>query len=857
MYVARILTKREISGIWVFSWLCSMVFQSLLPATEQTPEVRLFLKTYCVECHNKKADDTIPPFDTIDTAISHRSDYDFWRVLLQRVNRGEMPPPEADQPNLKELSKFTSQVKQQLRSAARFGDHRKTVLRRLNRLQYMNTVRDLVGVEMDVTNDFPEDPPAFGFDNIGGALTTSPLHMEKFVAAAREIIRRAILDRPKPVTSKWRFDLERATMGDDVWLTRRNRNGREYFYARIFARENKRLGDFVEIHHNAINRFAGLRDFFVPLHGPYKIRVRAAAKIPTRDEVVEGAIPLMQELHRRKLFDEPTIEKKAVRQSYWEDSQREQLMEHFRTDPIYDYGPARLRVVVNGTDAVGIAEVSNDISKPLVFEFPVQVHQQKLEIKINNDYEVPSVPSNFHYLRDDRFPRPTLYVDWLEIEGPLYDEWPPPSHRMLLGGDDTRKNDAERARNRIARFMRRAFRRNVSAEEVEQYHLLYTRARQSTDSFEQAIQIPFVAVLASADFLYQVETTQLGQPVSAYELASRLSYFLWNSMPDDRLFEWAESKQILEKDVLSAEVDRMLNDPKGHSFAKVFSEQWLGIRDLGAVKPDQRIFPHFDEHLLISMRNESVAYFDELLRNDRSILQFIQSDFTMLNERLARFYKIPHVRGDDFRRVDLDSRSRRGGVLTQASVLTVTSNGTRTSPVKRGVWILENILASPTASPPPDVGDIEPTVPGIDKATVRNRLEAHQKHRACAVCHRRIDPLGFGLENYNAIGQWRDQETSGYQGTVRASDPDINAKGVLPDGREFDGTSELQQLLLDDKDRFVRCFVKKMVIYALGRDIDVDDEDELDRIIEDMPGHGYSIRGLIKSIVTSRLFLHR
>ena len=843
--------------IFLCGWLAVFAISTDVLALEDVHDVRLFLKTFCAECHNNNTDDNIPRFDMFDISILKRSDYEFWREVLHRVEHREMPPRDARQPNSEELTRFKSQVVQRLRSGRKFRNPQRVVMRRLNRLQYQNTVRDLVGIEYDVANDFPEDPPAFGFDNVGSALSTSPLHVEKYLHAARQIIGRAIFDRPKPATAKWRFELEQATGGEDVWLTRRNRVGKEYFYARIFAGENPSRDNFVEIHHNAENRFTGVREFYVPLHGPYVIRVRAAAKIPTRREVLDRAIPLMDEVHKRKVQEEKTDSAKASRQKYWEETQRDHLVKHFQTDPIYRYGPARLRVVVNGTTAVGIAEVSNDMSDPQVFEFPVDVHQQKFEVKINNDYEVPSLAENFHYLRDDRFPRPILYVDWLEIEGPIHDEWPPKSHRLLLGATKVSQDESKHAQKTIARFMRRAFRRTVSEEEIAKYYELYVRARASRKSFGQAIQLPFTAVLASADFLYQVEKTEIGKPVTPDELINRLSYFLWNSMPDERLFDLAKSKQILNEDVLAAEVDRMLSDPKGDSFAAVFAEQWLGIRDLGAVKPDQRIYPHFDEHLLNSIREESVLFFSELLENDESILKFIDADFTILNERLARFYKIPNVQGDHFRRVKLEPDSRRGGVLTQASVLTVTSNGTRTSPVKRGVWILENILNSPTPPPPPNVGDIQPGVPGIDKATVRDRLEAHRQNKACASCHRKIDPLGFALENYNAIGQWREKEGFGYQGAVREFDPNIDPKGALPDGRQFHGVQELQQLLLADKDRFVRCFVEKMVIYALGRGVDIHDQDEIDQIVDDMPRHGYSIRGLIKSIVKSKLFLNR
>ena len=377
---------------------------------------------------------------------------------------------------------------------------------------------------------------------------------------------------------------------------------------------------------------------------------------------------------------------------------------------------------------------------------------------------------------------------------------------------------------------------------------LFRKVRKSAPTFEAAIKTPLIAVLTSPHFLYMVEE----QPLGDFALASRLSYFLWSTMPDPELTRLASAGTLRDATVLEGEVDRLRKDPKSGVFAANFAGQWLRLRDVGRVVPDKDIYPNYDEHLEQSMVRESEAFFSEILHRDLGVRNFIDSDFVMVNERMARFYGIKGVKGGHFRRVAIDRQSPRGGVLSQASMLTITSDGVRSSPVRRGVWILENLLNDRPPPPPANAGDLTTEVPGVDKATVRVRLEKHRENPSCAACHSKIDPLGFGLENFDGIGRWRDQEGTGRWGKVRRNDPAVDARGKLPDGTAFEGPNELKSVLLRQEDRFLGCLTEKMFTYALGRGVEFSDRKVLAELRPALKKDG--LRGLIKAIVTSEPF---
>jgi hypothetical protein len=404
----------------------------------------------------------------------------------------------------------------------------------------------------------------------------------------------------------------------------------------------------------------------------------------------------------------------------------------------------------------------------------------------------------------------------------------------------------------------------VRDEEVAPMVALFRQVRTEKPSFEEAIKSPLMVVLSSPDFLFLVEqgvgsdatpTASTPLALNDYELACRLSYFLWSSLPDDALAGLAASGALNRPAMLRHQVDRMLADEKSRALIKNFTGQWLRLREVGFNPPAGDIYPRYDDHLEVSMRGETEAFFEHVLRNDLSALDFLRSDYVVVNERLARFYDIPGVKGDHFRPVAVPPDVPRGGLVTQASILSVTSNGTRTSPVSRGVWILENLLGDPPPPPPPNAGDIPPGVPGIDKVTVRQRLQLHRENPQCARCHNKIDPLGFALENFAASGEWRTRELAIYMNPPTQTDGvEIDATARFPDGTELNGLGDLQRELLNREDQFLRCLSSKLYTYALGRELGLADDEMIDDAVQTMKSNNYTLRSLLHLVVTSDAF---
>ncbi len=407
------------------------------------------------------------------------------------------------------------------------------------------------------------------------------------------------------------------------------------------------------------------------------------------------------------------------------------------------------------------------------------------------------------------------------------------------------------AKTIVREFATHAYRRPVTKSEVKSLVDLVRYVQQEGGSFEEGIQIAVETVLISPKFLFRIEQDQKPHDpsylryVNDYELASRLSYFLWSSMPDAELFTLAEAGTLREPEVLSAQVTRMIGDPKAERFIENFAGQWLELRNLEIIKPDRDLYPAYSRELRNAMRQESELFFEAMLREDRNLLEFLKSDFTFVNETLAKHYGIEGVQGDELQRIAVDG-VQRGGVLTQASVLTLTSHPNRTSPVVRGAWVLENILGTTPPSPPEDVPPLEDD-PEKLHGTLREQLEAHRANPACASCHARIDPLGFGLENYDGIGAWRTHER----------DLPVNSRGTLPSGQSFEGSAELRAVLLADSGDFIRCFTEKVLTYALGRGMESFDRPAVVGIIDDVEADGNKFQTLVREVVASVPFQMR
>jgi hypothetical protein len=497
-----------------------------------------------------------------------------------------------------------------------------------------------------------------------------------------------------------------------------------------------------------------------------------------------------------------------------------------------------------------VVEVPNIEGKPRTYETRIKAQSGK--------HKVAAAFINDYYNPDDPDPKQrdrNLYVLFLEVEGPV--DQPSlalgESGRKILiaqPGDGLSKREA--ARKVIAEFAKKAYRRPVTKEEVERLLRLFDMSEKNGESYEKGIQLALTAVLVSPHFLFRIE---LDRPatrpdgsyqINDFELATRLAYYLWSSMPDEELFALAEKGTLRKDGNLEAQIKRMLKDDKAFALVENFAGQWLQLRSVRTIQPDPELFSGFDEALRTAMIKETELFFQEIVKEDRSILEFLDADYTFVNDRLARHYGIPSVRGSQFRKVTLTGE-QRGGLLTQASILTVTSNPTRTSPVKRGKWILENILNTPPPPPPPDAGELSEDKEVVLKGSLRQRMEQHRAKPTCASCHQRMDPLGFAFENYDAIGAWRTKD-----GTF-----DIDPAGVLPSGEKFKNPKELKKILQGRDDLFRKCLTDRLLTYALGRGLEPYDKCAVDDISTTVAKDGNRFHRLVLEIVKSEPFQWR
>ncbi len=733
-----------------------------------------FLNQFCNKCHNSEKSAGGVPLDIYKTTADARKDAKMWETISRVVANGEMPPKSKPQPPAAVKAAFLTLVDDTLvkvNCVTGPKDPGRVTLRRLNRAEYNNTIRDLCGVDFKPADDFPSDDVGYGFDNIGDVLSLPPILLEKYLTAADRVLTAAITPPGSVPSTKQKFGPQN--------LQVRPRNSRL---------KDDRIITFTT------DGSASLDKFNFPAAGEYVVRAR------TFGVAADGVA-------------------------------------------------AKVAVRVDGKD-VTTTEVAGTREKPIVVEARVRVEPGEKRVAVA--FANPSDPDK---LTKDVTPR-KLSLLGIEVEGPTGggSKPLPASTKLVLTTIPAVPADAKAVDSRAAAeevlhtFARRAFRRPATPNEITRLMRLYDQAAANGDSFDQAVRLPLKAILVSPHFLFRVETDspagQAAKLLTEYELASRLSYFLWASMPDEQLLSVAARGELRKPGVLRGQVARMLADKKSAALVENFAGQWLNLRSLKTVTPDAETFKTFDEPLRLAMIRESEMFFEHIVRNDRSVLEFLDADYTFVNDRLSWHYGIPNVEGPDFRYVKLTDK-RRGGLVTQASVLTVTSNPTRTSPVKRGKWIYENIFGLQPPPAAPDVPELPPT--NKIKGSLRQQMEQHRANPACASCHAKLDPLGFGLENFNAIGQWRDKDNQ-----VK-----IDASGVLPDGAKFDGPTELRKTLLAKADLFRHCLAEKLLTYALGRGLEHADKCVLDEIGAKVQSGNDKFSALVLAIVESDAFQKR
>ena len=736
-------------------------------AEQWSKQIHPLMAKYCYDCHGgakTEGDLSLVEFKTPDQILKERKR---WKVLLQKVETGAMPLEEAKlHPTKEERKLLVDWISATLTDADCSGspDPGRVTLRRLNRREYRNTVRDLVGIDYEPSREFPGDDSGYGFDNIGDVLSLPPILMEKYLDAAEEIAVKAIDARGG------KTELDKRIVGANL----KGDGGKSGFLSWLLTSNGEAAANFD-----------------VPGDGEYEIRVLASGD-QAGDEPVKLAVRADGKDIEKFDLSEPKTEKEFK---------------------------ARSRLA-KGSRKIGVAFL--------------------------NDFYNPNDPKPDNRDRN-------LYISMVHLRGPLdaKDIQLPPMHKQIVfaepGGRTTRREASEQVVRKLAG---RAFRRPATDEEVARLVKLAEQSRGEGDNYEQSIQVVLQAILISPHFLYRMELDPAGQEgkprdLNDFEVASRLSYFLWSSLPDEELLKVATEGKLRQDGNLEKQTRRMLVDPKSKALAENFAGQWLELRSLEVRTPDKQLFPQYDDGLKAAMRTETEMFFDSLVREDRPIFDLLSADFTFANEKLAKLYGIKDVTGNEFRRVSLNG-TERGGILTQASILTVTSNPNRTSPVKRGKWILENILGTPPPPPPPNVPELKEAKVGEAKGTLRERLEQHRANPGCASCHQRMDPLGFAMENFDAIGAWRDKE----------GDSPIDSAGQLPGGEKFRGPKELRELLISSrKPQFSQCLAEKLLTYALGRGVEYSDQCAIQKITAALEKDQFRFSRLVVEIVSSDPFL--
>lgn len=727
--------------------------QSVKPASGRyEKEVLPSIKKYCIQCHTGANAPAGIDLASIKTQSQMVKQGEVWERVWRAIDSGAMPPKGMYTPPEKDRKQLVTSIQSILSSNCDLTQVGRVTLRRLNRLEYDNTIRDLTGLNLGLARDFPSDDVGYGFDNIGDVLSMSPLLLEKYLVAAETIAKKAI-------QTPLRF--KKPLFVDDLTGTEGTAADSTSYV--IYAPGSVSA------------------PVTIPKRAQYRIKI-----------IAFGA----------QAGDEP----------------------------------AKMALSVNGrkvTDFVVRAERAT----PGTYEFTTWLNEgrQQLMVTFTNDYYKPDHP-------DPKQRDRNLYVEMLEVSGPVgeQDEYAP-SHTRLLPVPLVEGN----YRSAIKSLAERVYRRSLEGDELDRLVQFGQSAVKRGDSLERSAQLVFQALLSSPNFLFRVENApkeKIG-PLGDFELANRLSYFLWSSMPDAHLFDLARKGELKKPEVLRLEVKRMIDDAKAASFIESFVGQWLQVRKLDVVTPDPGLFASYDSELADAMRAETNEFFRHILIQNLQIADFLDSNYTFLNERLAAHYGIAGVTGNAIRKVELKG-SDRGGIMTQAAILTLTSNPNRTSPVKRGKFVLENLLGAPPPPPPPGVGNLKDDAASTKGKTLREQMEIHRKNPECSTCHARMDGFGMALEVYDGIGKRRSND-NGLK---------IDSRASLPSGVAFEGPSGLKKYLMTQRSSFTRCLVEKLLVYAIGRGPRASDRCFVDDIVKKSGEKGDRLRSLIELIVLSEPF---
>ncbi len=765
---------------------------SLTPADHKAMMMR-----YCTGCHNdrlKTAGMSVVPLD----ANNLPANLETWEKVLRRVSLGEMPLKGAPRPPKERLNQFTSWLATSLDALGKaHPDPGRATVRRMNRTEYGNAVRDLLGLDVNMAKDLPVDDTGYGFDNIADILTVSPTLMDRYINVAGKISRVATGQASKTVVTtdfKLTKDLFENAFGVPAY--------------------NERASDELPLD----SRGGGVAKFYAPYDATYNIQIYLNSGTGTETEI---------DANNRYELKVP-------------------LKAGLRTIGVYFPKKLALRETMLAPTTTG----DRPIKPKVVNQLAINVQVDGLKVKA---LQVPSVANGVN-VSQAFYPRDVMQIS---VQGPYDVKGPgdtPSRRKIFICRPSAKLSEGACATKILTTLARHAYRRPVTGADVAPLMKIYAEGRKDAD-FDHGISAAVQAVLVSPSFLFMRESDPAGSApstvhrISDQELATRLSFFLWSSLPDDKLMAVAQSGQLSKPAVLKAQVVRMLADPKAQALTRNFAGQWLYLRKLDYQRPDRRIFPDFDERLRSAMKTETEMFFTGIVQENRSILDFLDADYSYLNQRLAEHYGVPGVYGTSFRKVQLDPAIHRGGLLGQGSILTVTSYNNRTSVVLRGKWVLENILAAPPPAPPPNIPSLNEVKNG-KLMTVREQMEMHRNNPVCASCHTKMEPFGFSLENFNAIGAWRSTEVG----------KPLDVSAVMPDGTKFNGptgANGLTGILLSRKDQFTDAFTERLMTYALGRGLEGYDMPAVRTVRYAAAKDGYRMQTIILGIVQSVPFAMR
>ncbi|MEM9827730.1 MAG: DUF1592 domain-containing protein [Planctomycetota bacterium] len=817
--------------------------------------IKSLLDRHCVDCHGPDTVEGNIRIDTLDADLIHGTDTQWWSEVFAVVTNGEMPPPDSSDLSDAERERLVTWLSVELQRASRVRQRSGTrsAFRRLTNYEYNYALQDLLGQPWNFAKDLPpEARTEEGFENSSDRLHLSVSQLETYHRIARNALRRVTASGQRPPTRHWsisaRDAAEREWARQDTQIHSLEKRLRKQ--PKKLAVELERLRERFEPHDG--------QAFFLDPSGQRKAVATwkyHGAKFAFAPREVKGnasqqndCVAVLPNGRNSKLIfelgnqlpDEGTM-RVAVR-AWRDDSESDDLPSlqlHFGWQASNE-GRALLRVSKEDVSVTGLSD------RPQWIQWDVPLGEVYPRNSVRKTSPMGAMPSPSEYIKlvNSAVSKSVVHVDHVFVSAPVYDQWPPESHRRIFFADDATRDETSVAREIITTFMKRAWRRNIYEDEVRRKLALFETMRSTSDGFEEAVLEVLAAVLSSPNFLY---VHNAGRESDAFALASRLSLFLWCSVPDDELVSLASSGRLTQPDVVAAQIDRMLADPRSDRFIKHFVHQWLDLELLEF----QNFTQHqrgFDPLLKEAMLREAPELFKFILRENASVLDFLHCDYAIVNERLARHYGLPNVKGNHFRRVPLEPHHRRGGLLTQAGILAMNSDWPDSHPLKRAIWLLESVLADPPPPPPPAVPQIDLADPAIAKMSLKERIEDHRNHAACMSCHVKIDPWGIAFENYDAMGRWRQ--------TIKGKP--VDASSELFNHQTLDGMDGLKRFLLQNRqDQFVRATVSKLLTYALGRPLTFADQAEVDAITSRVRRGGDGLKTILQCIVQSELFQSR